>query len=465
MIDTPQSVDLIVRAGTVVTMNPSRHILMDGAVAISGNTIVAVDKAEKLMTQFSAAREITVSKGLLTPGLIDAHNHPQDYILKGVLDDVGKGLVRMSTYVFPFEHDISDDEAFISAQGTFADMLRHGTTCFCDAGGPTPDGIANAAKATGIRGVIARRCNDLPGFMKCPVDGDVDEIVERADKTIERWNGTAGGRLRAAYNLDLPNNVSDDLCTKILGHAAERNVGIVGHLVGRLHSTDPARNNRNPDVERYERLGLLGPQLSCAHIGWMHPLDVKAFARADAKAVHCPSQSMFGGTGVISHGVIPELIEAGVTVGLGTDAACISRFLDLLRVMYLAACSHKDARMDPLIVGAHKAMEMATIDGARVLMWDAQIGSLEPGKKADIVIFDTDGFDWSPSRLSNPVGTLVYTANGQCTHTVIVDGQVVVEDGRLKTVDVKALEREMDQLRPKIFQRLGFDIPSRWPVL
>lgn len=448
--------DLLVNAGAVVTMNEAREVIMDGAVAIADGRIVAVGKAAQVAQQVRAEREIDARDGLLTPGLIDAHNHPQDSLLSGLLDDVGDGLARMSTYVLPYEHGISDDEAYVAAQATFAQMLLGGTTCFCDAGGPTPDGVARAAVDSGIRGIIARRGNDLPGLMQCPVAGDAGRVVDLASETVDRWDGAAGGRLRARFSLDLPANVTDELCTAMVERATERGVGIVGHLVGRAQRWDPVRERRNADVERYESLGVLVPGLLLAHIGWIHDDDVAAFARHDVKAVHCPSQSMFGATGVIAHGVIPELVDTGVMVGLGTDAACISRFLDLVRVMYLAACAHKDARMDPLAMGAHKAFEMATVDGARALDWEHEIGSLEHDKRADMVVFDTSGLQWRPNPLGNPVADLVYSATGQSARTVIIDGRVVVDDGTLTTINVGALARRVDEVTPAVLDRLGF---------
>jgi 5-methylthioadenosine/S-adenosylhomocysteine deaminase len=454
--------DLLLRARAVVTMNPGREVISNGAVAVTNSKIVAIDNAAELSERVSARRVIDAQDGVLTPGLIDAHNHPQDTLLRGVLDDLGPGERRMTSYVFPYEHGISDDEAYLASQATFAEMLLNGTTCFCDAGGPTPDGVARAALDVGIRGGIARRGNDLPGPMLCPVTGDAETVLMRASETVDRWNGAADGRLRGYYNLDLPDNATDEFCISVVESAAQRNVGIVGHLVGEVHRSDTStRRQRFSDVERLEQLGVLGPNLTLAHIGWIHEEDVAAFARHEVNAVHCPSQSMFGATGVVGHGSIPELVGAGVTVGLGTDASCISRFLDLVRVMYLAACAHRDVRMDPLVIGAHKAFEMGTIDGARALGWEDKIGSLEVGKEADIVVFDASGLEWWPDPFGDPVNNLVYSSSGRSARTVLVGGRILVEDGVLTTIDARALGRELSDLRPFVLDRLGLGAGQR----
>jgi cytosine/adenosine deaminase-related metal-dependent hydrolase len=176
------------------------------------------------------------------------------------------------------------------------------------------------------------------------------------------------------------------------------------------------------------------------------------------KAVHCPSASMLGGFGVIAHGTFPEMCNAGLTVALGSDAGAISRFLDLVRVMYLAACAHKDARIDPTVLGAHAAFEMATVGGARALLWSDRVGSLEPGKAADIVVFETDGLDWHPNPLRNPVANLVYSASGTSASTVIVDGVPVMEDRVLTRVDAGELLGRLDRTASDVLERLGLAV-------
>jgi 5-methylthioadenosine/S-adenosylhomocysteine deaminase len=456
-------VDLLVRAGAVATMNREREILRDGAVAVCDRKIVAVGMGDEIERQFDAARVINVPSGLLTPGLIDGHCHAHYYIARGIVDDTGDTLTRVGKYAVPFEYGITHDEAYVSARANFAEMLRNGTTCFLDGGGRQPHAVAQAAIDTGIRGIVARLTSDLSGPFTLPIVEDLDTLVGLATETVERWNGAAGGRIRARFSVDLPLSVSDQLCSAIVAQAEALEIGILGHFHGR--TPDDYDGGRNPHVARYESLGVFSRDAALAHIGWLHEDDIGVFARHGVSAVHCPSQSMFGGFGMIGHGCIPELLRAGVPVGLGADAACVSRFLDLVRVMYLAACAHRDARMDPLVIGAHKAFEMATIDGARALSWDDEIGSLEVGKRADMVVFDTTGPEWQPRGLANPIADLVYTATGHSAHTVVVDGDVVVAAGELMTVDTGAMVAETDAVATGVFDRLGFEhVRPQWPV-
>lgn len=456
-------IDLLVRAGAVATMNAERDILLDGAVAVSGGRIIAVGRARDLEREFQPARVIDLPQGLLTPGLIDAHCHAQYYIARGMLDDIGDTFTRIATYAVPFEYGITHDEAYISARANFAEMLLSGTTCFLDGGSRQPNAVAQAAIDSGIRGTVVRMTADVTGAFKLPIVEDTETSVGLACEVVRRWNGAANGRIRARFSIDIPFSVSDELCRAIVQQATAQQVGIVGHFHGKR--PDDYGGKRNPQVARYESLGVLSCAPTFAHIGWLPPEDIAVFARHGVKAVHCPGQSMFGAMGMIGHGCIPELIEAGIAVGLGSDAACVSRFLDLVRVMYLAACAHRDARLDPLVIGAHKAFEMATIDGAHALSLQDEIGSLEPGKRADMVVFDTRGPQWQPRGLANPIADLVYTATGSSVHTVIVDGNVIVDARVLTTIDCDTLIRETDETTSAVFKRLGFDhVRPRWPV-
>jgi cytosine/adenosine deaminase-related metal-dependent hydrolase len=173
---------------------------------------------------------------------------------------------------------------------------------------------------------------------------------------------------------------------------------------------------------------------------------------------------MFGGFGCITHGKFPELIAAGVNVALGSDAASISRFLDLPRLMYLAACAHKDVRRDSTAMGAHLAMEMATLGGARALGLQDRIGSLEPGKQADFVLLRTDGIEWQPRPLLNPVAHLVYSSGGHRVDTVAVAGRILVRSGNLLVRDIEELMPKIRQAAHDAVVRAGLPQQQIWPV-
>jgi 5-methylthioadenosine/S-adenosylhomocysteine deaminase len=454
---TPVEADLLVRGGTVVTMDAERRVIPDAAVAVRGRDIVAIGPAAEVQATHRARRVVDAEGRLVTPGLIDAHNHPIHFLSKGLADDLELSH-RSYQRIWPFEAALTEEEAYVSSLGTFAEMLRNGTTCFCDPGGYRPAAVARAAMEIGIRGVVARESWDVPDPNAPGTHPEsTDEALCRGEEVVERWHGAGGDRLRAWLSLVRPTHVTDELCVRTLDRAEALGVGVHGHLTASRTADANTRRVVGPDsaVHRYSELGILRAHLCLAHLGWIEPDELEQLAAGDVKAVHCPSASMLGGFGVIAHGTFPEMVDAGLTVALGSDAGAISRFLDLVRVMYLAACAHKDARIDPTVMGAHTAFEMATVGGARALLWDDRIGSLEVGKAADLVVFDTSDISWHPNPLRDPVRNLVYSASGGSAQTVIVDGRIVMEDRMLTCIDVPELLARADAAADAVWERIG----------
>ena len=186
-------------------------------------------------------------------------------------------------------------------------------------------------------------------------------------------------------------------------------------------------------------------------------------ARTGTRAVMCPTAAVKGGSGMTRTALLPEMLERGVTVGLGTDAGNNSNLVETMRSMYLAAVLYKDGRQDVTMVPAETALEMATIQGARALGLDADIGSIEAGKKADLVLFDTRRPEWR--TIFNPVNNLVYNADGRSVHTVIVDGRVVVEGGSPTFVDQWELIQKVQEMGADLMKRTGITVPQRWPMV
>jgi len=454
-------IDILITAGCIVTVDGDRRIIHDGAIAIEGKDIVAVGSRDDVTRTHVGRKHIDMPQGLVTPGLIDSHNHPVDYLIKGLVDDTPQ-LIRLRDRVVPYEDGLTEDEAYASSCATFVEMIRLGTTCFVDAASPQPEGVGRAAEELGIRGVVNYRVMDVVG----PFGGKADDAttaIARADQTFDRWHGAADGRLRACYDIDIAPAVSDELAVMIRDHAMARGVGIVSHFIGRQPMPGQPDVARNADLERLERLGLLGPHMILAHIGWLPQGDVDLLARTGTNIAHCPAASLVGGNGWIAHGVIPDLVAAGARVVLGTDAVAIARTQDMARMMLLAATTHKDVRRDPTIMNPYQVFEMATIEGAKAIGWDDRIGSIEVGKAADIVIFDTSGPNWWPEPFANPVPDFVYGGTAQDARTVLVDGKILMEDGAFVETDLDAIADLARRAKHSVFARHGFALNGEWP--
>lgn len=450
-----RQVDLIVTAGRVVTMDDQRRVLQDAGVAIVGSDIVAVGPSVDLEKRFRARRRIDSPRGLMTPGLVDAHNHPIDYLAKGLCDDQPQFL-RLKTRVFPYENALTDEEAHVASLGTFVEMIRHGTTCFGDGAGPQPGAVVRAARDIGIRGAVAMRTFDMAGpfGLKPP---PTEQVIAASAEFVATYDGTAGGLIRACYDLDMPAMVSDELIAQTRELAEQGGHCILGHFIG-TRAPDLARSGRNPELQRYSSRGVLGPRLTLAHIGWLPPEDIELLAATRTNIAHCPSMSLFGGCGWVTHGVMPDLITAGANIALGSDAAVISRSLDFVRIMYLASCAHKDARANPELLPAAQVFEMATRHGAIALGLGDRIGSLEVGKAADLVVFDTSEPHWMPRTPRSAIGDLVYNASGQDADTVVINGRVILANHSFVDFDVAALDPQVGAATTAVLNRIGI-----WP--
>jgi len=452
-----QAADLIVEAGSIITMDESRRIIRDGSIAIRHGRIAGIGKHGDIRRDFSAPRIIRAGDDIVLPGFIDAHHHPVHYMTKGPNDD-RPSAERLRDLIFPYERSLSDHEAYLNACATFAEMLLNGTTCFNDAGSIQAGAVARAARDIGIRGRLALESVDRDGSQLAGDGQGTDEVLASAGEFVAQWNGAAEGRLRAGFSLTDSKRCSDRLCAGIRDMASSAGTSIHGHMTLRREE------GGNAPLLRYAELGLLGWNLSLTHLGYFRQEDVALMAAHGVNGVHCPGTSSLGGLGIISHGSIPELLAAGVAVGLGSDAAAVSRTLDMVRHMYLTAAGHKDARRADVVISCFKALEMATIDGARAVMWDDAVGSIEVGKRADLAVFDASRVEMHPNPHANPVASLVYSGSGRLAKTVLVDGKVLVDDHVLQSMDLPALLEELGEATPRVLGRINAANVSAWPM-
>jgi cytosine/adenosine deaminase-related metal-dependent hydrolase len=458
------AVDVIVTGGIVITMNAARTIYNDGAVAIKADKIVAVGQASDIARQFKAATQIDAQGGLIMPGLIDAHNHPGQYLSKGIGDDVGI-LQWLYERVYPYEAHCDEDDVYLSSLGNFVEMILNGTTCFCDPGGYHEHSLARAAKDIGIRGILSRSTRDLHSSSYPLPDNlreTTEQAIERGTRLVEQYKD--GDVLRAWYSLRVPYNVSDELCVAVRDLAERHGVAVHSHVCAQDGENEMSVERWGVRVlERLRQLDMLRPNLYLVHMGWVTDEEIGWLAENDVKVAHCPSASMHGAYGNISRGTFPKMHRAGVNISLGSDSVTAGRTLDMFRVMYLAACAHKDATLDPHAFGAHAALEMATIKGARAILWDDAIGSLEAGKKADLIVVDTRAPCWHP--MGDPVRTLVYSGGGDSVRTVLVNGRVIMRDRVFPGIDMAWLTKEIERRSKRILNRANISVTSAWPHL
>ncbi len=452
----------IEHARYVVTLDRDRRIVADGSILVEGQRISRVGKAGELR-DVAADRTIDARHLLVTPGFVNGHMHiSYAHAVRGIfLDDMGSPL----PYVFRLQMAMTEDEEYYTTLLGLVELLKGGTVAFVDPGSTKfPDACLQAYTDAGIRVILGEGVSDLDAPFPLPRYG-TEEGVRRTEAFLRKWNGRLDGRLRAWAMPFSPESCSAALLSGVKRAADELGTGLTIH-----HGSGPgvrreslARHGLGP-TQYLESLGLLGPNVLLAHAPGLGDDEIECLARTGTAVATCPVMNAKRGNGTAQHGRMPELLEKGIRVALGSDSPNNSNHLDMVRTLNMAALQYKDARQDMRQIPAERALEMATLLGAQALGLGAEIGSIEPGKRADLVLFDTQRPEWQ--ALFNPVNNLVYNADGRSVHTVIVDGRVVVDAYRQSFVDEAQLFSRVQEIGERLLARTGVDLPrSRWPIV
>jgi cytosine/adenosine deaminase-related metal-dependent hydrolase len=363
-------------------------------------------------------------------------------------------------WLLPLYSTVTPAEEQAAALLACVEMIRTGTTTFCEAGTlfDVP-AVADAVEQVGMRAILGRWTWDVEG-QTGRLAQTTNEALRCTADVLAKVHGRAGGRISGWPLLLGFGTCSPTLMQGARDLAASHGVGW-GMMNLALHPRLRTRDTFS--VARLETLGLLDPATKLAHMIYVDDGDVARLAAHGVKIAHCPSAALKHTKGLAAHGKFPEMVEAGVCVSLGGDSGNGSNHFDMLRLMYLAATVFKDARLDVGVLPAERVLEMATIRGAEALRLEREIGSIEVGKRADLVLFDADTPEWRP--LLNPVNNLVYAASGASVRTVLIDGRVVLDDGRLTTLDERALYDRVERLSREHIRRAGVRIASKWPLV
>jgi cytosine/adenosine deaminase-related metal-dependent hydrolase len=459
-----------------LTVDAHDRVLEDAAVLVEDGRIVAVGGTDEVTAERPPEAIDTVVDGRrrgLIPGFVDTHVHLSETLSRGVFPDNLGTRAWVFNWAKPFYAHLDEEDEGVSVLLGTAEMLRCGTTCFLDMGAQNDPGVTvRAAAEVGIRGITGRHAADVKPA-KLP-RGWTEEMVEHhffpnaevalevLEQCVREWDGYANGRIRCWVNIEGKEPCSPELHVGARALAERLGVGTTYHLASSIEEArvSEKRHGRWP-ITRIAELGGLGPNLVIAHAVATADDEIPLLAEHDTKVAFCPSTSLKLGKGATAIGKYPEMRDAHVTVAIGTDGVSAGGNLNLMRQMYLVAGLFKDARLDPDRIGAREALRMATIEGAHALGWDDEIGSLEPGKRADFVLFDLDHGEWAP--YADPLQTLVWSASAASIAETWVDGRPLYRHGRVETVDEDELHKEARTRAAAIVRRAGLD-PATTPL-
>lgn len=443
--NAPREVSTIVVGGAVVTVDGKRNTYNPGSVAVDGTTIVAVGPATDIAARFKAKEQIDASGAIVIPGLINAHTHAPMVLYRGLADDL-RLQEWLEKYIFPAEaRTVSREMVRAGTRLAALEMIQSGTTVYADMY-YFEEEIARVTKAAGMRGVLGQTIIQFPvPDAKTPQEG-----LARTESFLKEFANddliVPAVAPHSPYTLDSKTLLaSRALATKygapVLIHVAETET--------ELGTSKKTHAGLSP-VAYLQSIGFFGPRTVINHGVWVDAADMKVLRTHQVAVSHNPESNMKLASGIAP---VPEYLANGVTVGLGTDGAASNNDLDMFEAMRFAALLHKVRTGDPRAVPASAALDMATINGARALGLEQQIGSIEAGKRADLVIVSTANARLTP--IYDPVSHLVYAVHGEDVRTVMVNGRLLMRDRKMLTLDEPAVLAAAHKLAPAVRAAVG----------
>ncbi|MCD6488903.1 MAG: amidohydrolase [Desulfurococcales archaeon] len=464
--------DIYLRGGWVITLDKERRIIRDGAVAIDQGEIVAVGKREELDRDYRYYSSILIdtSRQIIMPGLVNTHVHMVQGLLRGCANYLPL-IDWLTKRVWPLQGNYKPDEALASAKLVILEMIKSGTTTFLETGlvgryGPDQI-IEEAILKSGIRAAVARHVMDLTGYAT-QENALHPGLVEEGDTSFKdtirlyhKFHGK-GNRVWIWFGPRTPGAVSIELYRKISETARELKTGITMHLAEVREDVEyTMRDFGKRPVEFAHWVGLTGPNVVLVHVIWVTDEEIRLLAETGTTVSHNPCSNMKLASGMCR---VSDMLRMGVNVALGTDGGPSNDTYDLLREMKHAALLQPVRALNAQAVRVEEVIEMATINGAKALGLDYMIGSIEVGKRADIITIDY----WKPHLrpLNNPLSHLVYSASGHDVRSVIIDGKMVMLNRRVLTLDEERILEEADKAAYNLYNRAGIcrDMETIWKI-
>jgi 5-methylthioadenosine/S-adenosylhomocysteine deaminase len=434
-----QKIDTLISARWVIPVNESRDVLDHHSVAIANGAIVAILPTSEAVAQYAPDQHVELADQALIPGFVNTHGHAAMALFRGMADDL-ELMTWLTGHIWPAEgkwvsYDFVADGTLLAA----AEMIRSGTTTFSD-NYFFPDASANSVIKAGMRAQLCFPIIDFPTAWAPTPDQHIDQgLVVMAQYQNH-------SHIKVNFGPHAPYSVSDEPLLRIKALAEQHQVGIQMHVHETQGEVDDevAKRGSRP-IRRLKELGLLGPNFQAVHMTALSAEDIDDIAETGAHVMHCPESNLKLASGFCP---VDTLQKRGINVSLGTDGAASNNDLDMLGEMRTAAMLAKAVAQSAVALPAHEALAMATINGARALGWDTQIGSLEVGKRADITAISLADLESQP--IFDPVSHIVYTSSRNQVTYVWVDGKTLLNNRELTTLNKDDIIKNAQQWRDKI---------------
>lgn len=457
---------ILIKNAVVLTMDEKRQVYMDGALAIDGDMIAAVGKTEELLNKYDYDRVIDAKDKLVMPGFVNAHVHLFQTLYRGMGDDL---LLAdwLAKCIYPLSYYLDEDASRVGAELSALEMLRTGVTTYVDSHYITRDkrcydGIAQGTLNTGIRGVIGRSTVNSTDTTPEPFRESIDVAQRECARVIEAYHNHPSGLLSVRVEPLNESSATPDMVRAMYEVSRQYNVGMSMHLsetVIRYRSTLD-RFGKTP-VAYLNDLGVLGRHILLAHCVWLNPQDIAILKSTGSNVAYNSVSNQYLADGIAN---IAGMDRAGVSIALGADGAASNNSLNMFQVLKSAVLLQRANTLDVFSLTAQRVLEMATIDGARAIGMEDKIGSLEAGKKADVLMLSLNDVTMTPRK--SCISNIVYSANTSAVDTVMVNGKILLEGGAFTSIDEQAVYRSANQTLDRLAEKSGYTFqPCTWPIV
>ena len=461
---------MLFKNATIITLNPQRHIIENGALLTRGNLIADLGKSKELVDRLPDEKTIDCNGHILMPGLIDTHVHTAQAMIRGCADDLSL-IDWLFKRVWVMQGNYSHADGRASAALCALEMIKSGTTAFIEcmlAERYGFDGVAEVVQQAGLRAAIGKIVMDKPSYADSEltmypgmVEPDGEACIANTLKMYDRWNGAADGRIQVWFGARTPGGVTPSLFNEMARLAKERNMGMTVHNSEVQQDLDYARSvGCRSALDFLLQHDYLGPRTVLAHCVWTDEEDWRVMQQTGTHVSHNPASNAKTAAGIAP---VQGMLDAGVNVAMGCDGGPSNNTYDMIRDMRMVSYLASLKQNDPTALPAETVLEMATLNGAKAMGIDHLCGSLEIGKRADFILINMDAPHLTP--VWDPVSAIAYSAHGSDVDTVVIDGQLIMRNRKVLTLDEPAILAEARTRFRQVAERAQLRIQPRWPVI
>ena len=449
---------IYIKNAFILTMDKDSKVFKSGDILVEDDRIKAVGTVDPSLVNSDA--EVVKGEGkMIMPGLVNTHVHTSQQLGRGLGDDVNL-LTWLRERIWPYESNLTEEDSYVSSLMCNLELIKSGVTAFAEPGGQFVSGMARAVSETGIRGMLAKSVMDCGEGLPATWQKTTQEELDAQEESIRKFHNTADGRIKVWFGIRTIFNATDDLILRTKELADKYDVGVHMHVAEIKEEVEFAMETRGATtVKHLDNLGVLDKNFLAVHTVWLTDEEVEIFRDRQVKVSHNPAAAMK----VLGFAKVPRMLNEGVCVSIGTDGAPCNNRMNMIDEMWLTSLIHKGWRLDPTVVKAEEIIKMGTINGARAILDEENLGSLEPGKKADFIIINPDSVDMLP--LHDKIANIVSSMRSNNVESMICNGQWIMRDRKILTVDEEEIIREAKERAKSIYKRAGIILPDRFPIV